>query len=218
MRLLDPNSEFMQAMEGIFYLVVLGLLWLLLSFTIIGIGPASVALYYAVVKSVRKGRGTPFREFFSALKLKQNWLIALIIHVLLLLFGWVLYAYDWNYVLVWIKTGTIPDLLQTVLAIIKIFFLLGITCYVYPIISRFKVNIPKALMLSLFFCLRYFGITILSVLLLLLAALIALAYPAMSWLIPGVFVWLLSYPMESVLRKYVPDADKNASDAWYLEK
>ena len=218
MKLLDPNSEFMQAMEGIFYLIVLGLFWLLLGFTIIGIGPASVALYYAVVKSVRKGRGAPFAEFCSALKLKQNWLTALIIHVLLLLFGWVLYAYDWNYILVWIQTGTILDPIQTVLAILKIFFFLGIVCYVYPIISRFQISIPKAFMLSLFFCLRYFWITILAVLLLGLAVLIALAYPALSWLLPGIFVWLLSYPMESVLRKYVPDADKNVSDPWYLEK
>lgn len=218
MKLLNPNSEFMQAMESIFYLIVLGLIWLLISLTIVGIGPASVALYYAVVKSVRKGRSTPFKEFFSALKLKQNWLTALIIHILLLFFGWVLYTFDWNYVLLWIKTGAMADPLQTVMAIIKIFFLVGIICYVYPIISRFQVNIPRALMLSLFFCLRYFWITILCTLLLCFALLVALAYPALSWLIPGIFVWLLSYPMESVLRKYVPDADKSDSDAWYLEK
>lgn len=218
MKLLNPNSEFMQAMEGIFYLIVLGLLWLLISFTIVGIGPAAVALYYAVVKSVRRGRGTPFREFFSALKLKQNWLTALIIHILLLAFGWVLYAYDWNYIVLWIKTGTITDPLQTILAIVKIFFLLGMICYVYPVISRFKVTVPKALMLSVFFCVRYLWITILAVALLLLTALVALAYPALSWMVPGVFVWLLSYPVESILCKYVPDADRNGPDTWYLEK
>ena len=218
MNILNPNSEVMRALEGIFYLIVLGLLWLLLSFTIIGIGPASVAFYYAIAKSVRKGRGTPFQEFFSALKLKQNWLTALIINVLLLLFGWVLYIYDWNYIIIWINTGTMPDMLQTVLAIVKTFFLLGIACFVYPIISRFKVNVPKALMLSLFFCLRYFWITILAVALLLLALVVAIAYPALSWFVPGVFVWLLSYPLESILRKYVPDADNSNPDAWYLEK
>lgn len=218
MNIFNPNSEVMRALEVIFYLIVLGLLWLLLSFTVIGMGPASVALYYSIVKSVKKGRGTPFREFFSALKLKQNWLTALVIQVLLLLFGWVLYSYDWNYIILWISTDTMPDTVQTVLAIIKTFFFLGIACFVYPVISRFKVNIPKALMLSVFFCIRHFFTAILAVVLLLLALLVAITYPALSWLVPGVFVWMLSYPMEIILRKYVPDADKEGSDLWYLEK
>lgn len=218
MNILNPNSEVMRTLEDIFYLIALGLLWLLLSFTVIGMGPASVALYYAIVKSVKKGRGSPFQEFFSALKLKQNWLTALVIHILLLLFGWTLYIYDWNYIIIWISTGTMPDSLQTVLAIVKTFILLGIASFVYPIISRFKVNIPRALMLSVFFCIRYLWIAILAVALLLFALLVAITYPAFSWLVPGVFVWLLSYPMEYILRKYVPDADKESTDPWYLEK
>ena len=218
MKLLDPNNEVMQGLGHLFYLIVLGLLWLLFSLTIIGIGPASVALYYAVVKSVRRERGNPFREFFYALRLKQNLLTSLVVNVLLLLFGWVVFSYDWNYIILWIKNGTVIDVPQTILAIVKIFFLMGIACYIYPLISRFKVTIPKALTLSLFFCFRYFWITILSVSLLFLTLLIVFVCPVICWLLPGVFVWLLSFPMETVLRKYVPEADQTGSDTWYMEK
>lgn len=218
MKLLDPNNEVMQGLGHLFYLIVLGLLWLLFSLTIIGIGPASVALYYAVVKSVRRERSNPFREFFYALRLKQNLLTSLVVNVLLLLFGWVVFSYDWNYIILWIKNGTVIDVPQTILAIVKIFFLMGIACYVYPLLSRFKVNIPKALILSFFFCFRYFWITILSVSLLFLTLLIVFVCPAICWLLPGVFVWLLSFPMETVLRKYVPEADQTGSDTWYMEK
>ncbi len=216
MSFFDPDSKLMQALEILFYLAVLGLLWLLLSMTVIGIGPASTALYYATVKSVRRGRGSTFREFFAALKL--NWLNALVINLLILISCWVLYSYDWNYIIVWIRTGTVHYPLQTAFAVLKVLLLVGITCYVYPILSRFQVNIPKAMLLSLSFCFRHFGVTLLAVVLLIMAVLFALAFPALCWVVPGIFVWLLSYPMEGVLRKYVPDTDQTNEDAWYLEK
>ncbi len=216
MSIFSSDSKLMQAFEVIFYLVALGLLWLLLSLTVVGIGPASTALYYAVAKSVKHGRGNAFREFFSALK--GNWLNAMLINILLLGFGWIVYAYDWNYIIAWIQTGTVTDTLQTVLAIVKVLLLLGITGYAYPFLSRFQVNLPRALLLSLFCCFRYLWVTVVVIFLLVATAVIAVLCPALSWLLPGAAIWLISYPMEYVLRKFVPEEAEDAEDPWYMEK
>ena len=52
--------------------LILGFLWILVSLPIVTIGPASAALYYALVKSVRRKRDTAAKAFFWALKRKSR--------------------------------------------------------------------------------------------------------------------------------------------------
>jgi len=216
MNFFDPNSKLMRALAAIFDLFVLGLLWVFLSFTIIGLGPACTALYYAVAKSVRKGRGNAVKEFLTSLK--QNWWQSLAIGLLLTVLGFAVYFYDWNYIVVLITTGTSQNVLLTALAFLKVMLILGATIYVFPIISRFNTKIPKAILTSLALTLRHFLVTLYTVLLLICSIILALAVPGISWLIPGMFTWLLSVPMEAVLRKYTSSDDNPDSDQWYLEK
>lgn len=216
MNLFNPKSKLMQALSSIFDLIVLGLTWLLLSMTIIGMGPASTALYYAVTKSVRKGRGKPLTEFFSALK--QNWRQSLIIGMLLAVLGIAIYLYDWNYIIILIATGKVQNGLLTALASLKIILLFGVANYVFPILSRFNTKIPKAVLISLALTVRHFLVTIYTIVLLICAIVLAVVAPFISWMIPGIFTWLLSIPMESILRKYTPDEEIPDADQWYLEK
>jgi len=49
----------------------------------------------------------------------------------------------------------------------------------------------------------------------------AIVYPAIVPFLPGIFFYLLSFPMEKVLAKLVPESEQDASqgaDQWYLEK
>lgn len=216
MNLFNPKNKLMQAMSSIFDLIVLGLIWLVLCITVIGLGPASTALYYAVTKSVRKGRGKPLTEFFSALK--QNWRQSLIIGMLLTVLGIAIYLYDWNYIIALIATGKVQNRLLTALAFLKIFLLFGIANYVFPILSRFNTKIPKAVLISLAFTFRHFLVSIYTVVLLVCAIALALVAPIVSWMIPGIYAWLLSIPMESILRKYTHDEESPNTDQWYLEK
>lgn len=212
----NPKSKLVRGLTDIFDLIVLGLLWLLLSMTVVGIGPASAALYYAVVKSVRKGRGKPLAEFIYALK--QNWKQALIVGMILTALGIAVYLYDWNYIIVLISTGTVENGLMTALAFVKLLLLFGIANYVFPILSRFHVKLPKAILISLALTFRHIFVTLYTVALLIGMILLAITAPFISWLLPGVFTWLLSVPMESVLRKYTPADEDNSVDQWYLEK
>ena len=49
-------------------LISLSLLWVILCLPVVTIGPATTALYYTVVKVIRKERSYLFREFFKSFK------------------------------------------------------------------------------------------------------------------------------------------------------
>lgn len=216
MNFFNPENKFIRGLTDVFDLILLGLLWLLLSATVVGIGPASTALYYAVTKSVRKGRGKPVAEFIYALK--QNWKQSLIVGIILTVLGIAVYLYDWNYIIVLITTGTVENTLLTVLAFVKILLLLGISIYIFPILSRFHIKLPKAILISLALTFRHIFRTLYTVALLIAMILLVITAPFIAWLLPGIFTWLLSIPMESILRKYTPTDESNNADQWYLEK
>lgn len=219
MGLFNPDGKFMRAMTKVFYLLVTGLFWLIGSITVVGIGPVTTALYYSTTKSVRRDRGSPISEFFRALK--DNWLKSLIAGVMLLLLGLSTYLTDYNYIVELITCGESSNKLLLILAIVKLFLVLGLTIYLFPILSRFQVKLPKAFLVCIGLMFRHLGWTLVMIVLLSAAVLIAIAFPVFCWMVPGFYMFLLSYPMEKILRRYVAEEETIASednDPWYMEK
>ena len=64
-------------------LVALGVLTLILCIPVVTICPAVTALYYSVAKSVRRGRGGPYREYFRSFR--ENLLQGIALSVILAL-------------------------------------------------------------------------------------------------------------------------------------
>lgn len=62
------DGRFMGIVNGFGELIMLSVVFLVCCIPIVTIGPAVTSLYYAVIKSVRRGRGTPLGEFFSSMK------------------------------------------------------------------------------------------------------------------------------------------------------
>ena len=62
------DGRFMGILNGFGELIMLSVVFLVCCIPIVTIGPAVTSLYYAVIKSVRRGRGTPLGEFFSSMK------------------------------------------------------------------------------------------------------------------------------------------------------
>ena len=98
MRFFSTDNRLWQLIFLTTDIVLLGLLWIVLSLTIVGFGPASTALYYAIAKSIRRERGRPFREFFHALK--QIWwksmFAGLIIYILMIGICLITLPSDWS--------------------------------------------------------------------------------------------------------------------------
>ena len=76
----SSDNKLFILMSKIFDVMVLGLLWLVFCIPIITIGPASTAMYYTMVKVIRRERSYLFKEFFRSFKLnfKQSAIITLI--------------------------------------------------------------------------------------------------------------------------------------------
>lgn len=61
----EKKKTFMEVMGEVWNLIAVSVLWIVCSIPLITIGTSTSALYYAVVKSIRKGFGYPVREFLS---------------------------------------------------------------------------------------------------------------------------------------------------------
>ena len=64
-------------------IIYIGLLWLICCLPIITIGPACTAMYYTMVKCVRRGRGHVTAEFFGAFR--RNFIPSLKVWLIFLL-------------------------------------------------------------------------------------------------------------------------------------
>jgi len=188
-----------------------GMLWLLVSLPLITIGPASAALYYAMAKTVRRGRGRLGATFFSAFKsnFKQGTLLWLL-YIAYCIIGLVdLYAIK----LMGVPDGSVMDYLS------KLFFVPAIATlpWVFAFISRFENNIAGTLKFVGYLTLKHFGRTLLLVGLLLLCVLIAWMLPPIVWLLPSVCCLAMTYLIEPVFRKFTEQPEDSKTDQWYNE-
>ena len=221
-KFLNSDSGVMRALSKIFDMGFLTLIYLVFCIPIVTIGAATTSLYYVSAKVIRHNRSYVWREFWSSFKTNfvQSpivWVITAILMVLLF----------FNFQIVNVSGEAKGGyLIGAYLAIL--FILLCISCYVYPIISRFGTRLSQILRLSLYCAFRHFLHTI--VLLGILAAAVGLIYLGMITnvilvfiFVPGLTGFVYTYPMEHIMKKYMPKeepqytADGEEIVAWYNE-
>lgn len=91
------NSRLYHYMSKLAECMILSLLWIALSLPVITFGAATSALYYCVVKVVRKDEGSALKDFWHAFKsnLNQSTLVVLLafaIGALVVVIGSAVYA------------------------------------------------------------------------------------------------------------------------------
>lgn len=196
-------------------LIALGVLTLLLCLPVVTACPAVTALYYAVAKSVRRGRGGPYREYFRSFR--DNFLQGAGLSVILALFcavGFFAAVYVVNEPL-----SAAVDLFYRatfVFALIAAFIILCLAC---PVLSRFRFKTAQILLFSLRVALK-FPLRALG-----LAALWAALAAACIWfppaliLAPGAGTFAATFLIEPAFRHYMPERSEfdEGADTWYLE-
>lgn len=219
MGIFRSDNLFFSCVEKICNLIVLSILWCICSITVIGIGPATAALYYAVVKTVRRERSYPAKEFFRALK--DNWKKSILAELILLLFCIAMLFTDVPYLAGMLLKGQPPQVPLLLLFIVKVFLSAGIFLYIFPVFSRFEVETGKGFGFAVILLFRHGLSSILMLSILLATVFLAWQEPFFIILLPGVCAYLCSYPMEWILGKYLSPSEKEADaskDQWYLEK
>lgn len=204
----DPNGSFVSVLTKIFDLFVINLLWLICSLPIITIGPSTCALYYTVVKCVRRERGYVFKEFFHSFKsnFKQGTIIGIMnIFLFIVMYFNISLSLTPNS-----KTSTLT--LAIYIAVSFIFYILFLYCY--PNLSRFVLPIKNLFINSFLMSIRHFFSTIIMSVLLFGCIYALKLYPMAIFFLPVLCCLLISMVMERILVKYIPEEYKD-ENSWY---
>ena len=192
-------------------LILLSILWTVCCLPIITVGASTVALYYTVVKVLRRNQDSLFAAFFR--EFRSNFLQSLNINMVFLCYFGIL-AYF-----------AIPGLSATQSgADIGFYALVGLAILgalplslVYPTISRFYHKGGSLVRFLLMVIGKHPHIVLGCTLLLAAGILLVLSNPAALLFVPGVVCYVQSLLLEPVFRKYsAADSDPNY-EMWYGE-
>lgn len=218
----SSENKFFVLMSKIFDVMILGLLWLVFCIPVITIGPASTALYYAMVKVIRRERSYLLKEFFRSFKLnfKQGALLTLIYGVL----AAIIYV-DLMYMLDLANGGSDVGSMMLGAFIVLVVFALFTVVYTFPILSRFTITIKGLFKWSFYMAIRHIGWTLLfAVMFIGNAVLLFYSFffmPPLIIFLPGLYTLLVSFPMEHIFKKYMPVSEEtdeeSGVDQWYNE-
>lgn len=185
-------------------------------------GPASTAFYYTVVKVIRRERSYMFKEFIRSFKLnfKQGILLALVY----VMFA-ALMLFDVDYSKQLSEQGSkYGSVMFGVFVVIGIFVLFTMI-YAFPLLSRFTVTLKHLFKWSFYISVRHIGWTLLMAVMFACTVIIMyfsfFAAPPLMLILPGIYTLVMSFPMEKVLKKYMPKEDgvdeEDGVDRWYNE-
>lgn len=220
----DYDNPVMSFICKVIDLCVLSLLWLLCSLPVVTVGAATCSLYYAVIKSVRRQRSYPAREFLSCFR--KNLKPALLLWLLFLFFGAITFKVYLPLAAHFWLSSLWADKLLAALLTVGIFFFASLLLWSFPILSRFDTGSLKILELSLLQALRAPLTTVLGLTLAIMNIFLIRLEPLLLSILPGLLVWLLTFLMEPKLTriyqenlasKQVEAPEAASSDTWYLK-
>lgn len=207
------DSLFGKFMNLLFDVLHIGLLWLLCSVPLITMGTATTAAYYTMAKCVRYKSGYVSREFWGAFR--KNFRQTIGLNFLFLIVFIVLAADIWY---VWHQNDRLGSSLFMGLLFI-VFLVVGICIYLYPILSRFYMKSVTLIKSSFIVMFKYLPVTLGLAAGLILAILLVYLMNWMVFILPGLCIYGLTYPMEWILRKMMPEVSEDSEEAkkWYYQ-
>lgn len=199
--------------------LIAGFLWLVCSVPVVTMGPASAALYYTVVKVVRRKRDTVGSAFFHSFK--SNLGQGTAAFLVYLAYGAVIGAYVYAAYSGWKNGfGVSPYVLVAAGIVLAAPWFLTVV-YIFPVISRFQARLGRQILYALHMAVGHLPATL--GLLLLLAACCGLIYmaPFLLAILPGIYAYGSSFLVERIFKKYMENERKKYADEselpWYLE-
>lgn len=193
-------------------LLLLSVFFLITCIPVVTVGPAICALYTAVVKNIRHSRGYPFKEYINAFRRRFRAAFPAGVIVVAACIGLVyLYMYT---------AGSPWGSFSGKLYIVVVTVVLSVFFYLFPVLSRFKLNLKNAFMLSFIMCGRHFLTTLVFIVssAVLVYLFIFILPIIMILFVPGIWMYLMSFLIEKVLRNYMPPPTEDDKEKWYYEQ
>jgi len=193
-------------------LIGISILWLISCLPIITIGTAATALYYTTVKVLRRESGSILKEYFYSFK--ENLKNGTIMTVMGMVVAVVMYL-DLSYVMG--TNGNLGGLLVTIYYMI-VLLIASILMYIFPNLSRFKMNKRGLLKLSFYMAFRHLPTTFLLLVMFLGTGILIWLIPVpMILIMPGILCYMNSFLIEGILSKYMAKPKEGSEEAhkWY---
>lgn len=222
-QIFHPNNAVFRAIGKLLDVVVLGILWLVCSLPVVTLGASTTALYYSMVKCVRRGEDFPYGNFFRSFR--ANFRVSLPLSILTAVL-W--YFLSWGYSIILTLANTQGGTMIALYIAFCVMLLvpIGTLCYAFPLLSRFTFT-PLTLLSAAFkLAMRHLPTTVVLVLLLTQAVNLCQRYwyyfflPLM--LCPALLALLFSFFLERIFRPLISPEDSTPADVadeetpWYL--
>lgn len=192
-------------------LIFASILWCVCCLPVVTIGPACAALYYSVVKTIRRDRSTISASFFHAFRV--NFRQGLLLNLILLSCGGLIGLIALPHLSSWTVQHA-PDNTLYFCAGLSL-LVVWIPPVIYPALSRFQFTVGQLFRFSLAVGMRHFFGTLLLTLLFAAVVAFALFQPVFLILLPGLYAWGSSFLLEPVFKKYSAQEDSAEYEVWY---
>lgn len=194
----NPDNWFYRSTEKLVDLVFLSVFWLGCSIPVVTIGPATAALYNAVVRCIRGDErnswGVFLRTFRAELKAGALATLAVLPAAAVLVFLQGL-----------IYQTAVTSAGAALYAAYRVFLLLplGMACYLFPVLSRFTFRTGGLLLSSAKLAVAHLPSTVALGLLLGLAIWVCSFLPLLAVVLPAVMALVQSLFLERIFRPYI---------------
>lgn len=223
-RFFRSDNAVMKVLAKVFDIGWLSIVYVLFCVPVVTAGAATTALYYVAAKVLRHDRSYVWTEFWRSFR--QNFVPATIM--------WLVFAALYGILYINLNVIGISDaesgyggyLAGGYLAIGLLAFC--IMSYVFCVLSRFQMKVRQIFRFSLYLAFRHFVHTIVLLLILFVAGFgiyggFVAQMPLLLMFVPGTTAFVYTFPMEHVLRKYMPKKEEVYTEdgeqilEWYEE-
>lgn len=208
------DGSFTGFMEKTADFFLVSIMWIICSLPVVTIVLSTSALYYSVVKCVRRERGTATHEFIHFIK--ENWKQGLKLGVVYLILG-TLVALN-IYAVFQMERGSMLFRVYSIESLwIGICFLFA-SIYLFPLFSRFEYTTMENIKMSLFISWKHIFSSLLFSVIVALFGYLTVRFIFLLVIIPGLFVFIISFRMEKIMLKYMPEPKEGENLPWYYDE
>ncbi len=207
------DSLFGRFMNVLGDVLLAGILWLIATLPLVTAGGAATAGYYAVSKCIRHKTGYIWKEFLHSFKVNLRQSLGITIGYLIV---WLVLGVDLWYV--WNNDSKLNSAVFVIL-VFGLFTTVGVSIYVWPLLSRFEKKNLDLLKTAFVVAFKYLPLTLGLVFLFMVSCVGIYLMPWAVLVIPGVYLYIISFPVEWILNKMMPIPEEGSEEAekWYYQ-
>lgn len=213
MKIFSSDSTFSRLMNLLCDILYVGILWVLCCIPLITAGASTTAAYYAMSKCVRHKTGYIGKEFLQSFKSNFRQILPLT-----LVFWGVVCVLAVDIYYLWNHESKLNNTLLMILVFLC-FLTAGLVIYICPLLSRFHKKNTDLLKTAAYVLFKFLPLTIGILFMFMIACIAVYLMPWAIFILPGVYLFALTFPMEYVLKQLMPPVEEESEEAqkWYYQ-